>query len=240
MPNFCSNCGNELTEGISFCPNCGAEVLTSTSKKHEEMNKSIKEVNTIVNDKKNSNGKSLSSYVEKFKDLSLFKKVCCCAGVLLILFILTVIMSGISTQSDIAYMENLNLNMSEGLVKDENTTGGIAYEDSEGNRILIKPVSSSDKNDIYDNENYTKYNDTIYLYDSFVDHHDYDYNYNGEKHEANMLDMYFIAYGEYLDVDGRTYLVESSTDTYNPDKEQSLKYLKYFNEHNGFEPINLY
>ena len=43
MPNFCAQCGSEVSEQFRFCPNCGAEIPFSPEDKNVEKNQSIDE-----------------------------------------------------------------------------------------------------------------------------------------------------------------------------------------------------
>lgn len=74
MAKFCSKCGTEVEDNVSFCPSCGEKIGSVST--------------NVVN----SNEKK--SILDKFNEMSGLHKVCACAGVLLVLFLLVALFSG--------------------------------------------------------------------------------------------------------------------------------------------------
>ena len=55
-----------------------------------------------------------------------------------------------------------------------------------------------------------------------------------------MIDVHNFNYGEYVKIDGKTYLVNTSGKPTDPDYEKCLEYLTYFNEHNTLETVKIF
>lgn len=83
--------------------------------------------------------------------------------------------------------------------------------------------SISEQNSKKMSEGFGKYNNTVYISNNTI---------NGT------VKTIIFAYGEYIKIGGKTYWVEvSNANLQNPNYEKCLEVLRYFNEHNTFEPV---
>lgn len=80
MAKFCTNCGNELTEGMNMCPNCGIAVNTN-----QPVNTATPTTNNTTPSNQ-SNGLATAGFVT-----SLISSLLCCGSFNLISLILSIV-----------------------------------------------------------------------------------------------------------------------------------------------------
>ncbi len=92
-------------------PNCGEKVINSTTKSAEISDDVVKNKDNVVNTSNEVNDMTKNekkSYVDKFKELSLLKKVCCCGGVLAVIFIIMFLVGFMGADANFTEMRELS------------------------------------------------------------------------------------------------------------------------------------
>lgn len=149
---------------------------------------------------------------------------------LLIVFATIIAFSSVVSATN---LEDMKFNVPTGFEKIDDAAGLQFVDESKGVRIRI----FDDEMDKWD-DGFTQYNETVLISNETIGG---DSITDAQGNElSKMPKSYLLAYGEYIKINGKEYWVEVSNDDISEQNaENCLETLKYFNEHNTFEPVEV-